>query len=298
MHVAVQPPFDLEATIRLLQRRPRNPLDRFVEGTWLRLLDLPGGQVAVGVRQEAPDSLELRWPHGRPTAAQVRKVMQTVRRMLGLDVELDAFHRAAARYPGLRPLAALLAGIRPPRFASLFEAILGVVPFQQLSLDSGMAVFARLVEAHGVHQPVTGPGEVRELYAAPRPEAIEAASEETLRAHGLSGAKARSLRDAARAILEGHIDEATLESLPTPEARTRLLKLKGIGPWSADLILLRGFGRLDAFPPGDVGVANGLLPLLGETPPEELARAFAPQQGMLYYTSLISQLANRGILRR
>lgn len=297
MRIDVTPPFDLEATVRLLQRRPRNPLDRFVEGAWLRLLDLPGGPVPVAVAQRAPDELEMRWLAGRPSAARVRHAVALVRRTLGLDARLTTFHRAVDRFPGLAKLAPILRGVRPPRFTSLFEAIVGVVPFQQVSLDAGMAVFARVVEAHGTQLPIDHPAGIDRLYTAPRPEDLATASEAQLAAHGMSRAKARSLLGTAEAIATGALSEATLERLPTAEAREHLVELPGIGPWSADLILLRGFGRLDAFPPRDVGVARGLGALLGATPPEELAGAFAPQQGMLYYTSLLAQLVERGIVR-
>ena len=297
MRIDVTPPFDLEATVRLLQRRPRNPLDRFVEGSWLRLLDLPGGPVPIAVEQRAPGALELRWLAGRPSTSGVRHAVALVRRTLGLDAQLTTFHRADDRFPGLARLAPVLRGVRPPRFTSLFEAIVGVVPFQQVSLDAGMAVFARVIEAHGARLPVDGPAGIDGLYTAPRPDALADVSEAELAAHGMSRAKARSLQRTAAAIATGELSASTLEDLPTPQARAQLVELPGIGPWSADLILLRGFGRLDAFPPRDVGVARGLGALLGATPPEELARAFAPQQGMLYYTSLIAQLVDRGILR-
>ena len=50
--------------------------------------------------------------------------------------------------------------------------------------------------------------------------------------------------------------------MPSRQAQHALMELPGIGPWSAALVLLRGFGRLDVFPPGDVGAARGLGPLL------------------------------------
>jgi DNA-3-methyladenine glycosylase II len=250
----------------------------------------------------------------KPAAAEARQVAALVRRTLGLDVDLSIFlkaaralwREAAAQRPPAGasarghptaadppPLLRLLAGARPPRFTSLFEAILGVVPFQQISLDAGMTVFARLVETYG---PALDVGGV--LYrAAPLPAGIAAAPVGDLRALGFSATKVRALQNAAAAILEGSLREDEIEALPTPLARKRLLALHGIGPWSADLILLRGFGRLDAFPPGDVGVARGLAGKLGDAAsPEELALRFAPQQGMLYFSSLVLQLAARGLV--
>jgi DNA-3-methyladenine glycosylase II len=69
-----------------------------------------------------------------------------------------------------------------------------------------------------------------------------------------------------------------------------LLELPGIGPWTADYVLLRGLGRLDVFPSGDVGAARTLGRILGRTiePPAavQFAARFAPLRGMLYFCML------------
>lgn len=293
----VEPPFHLGATVRLLQRRPRNPLDRWDGASWQRLLVLPAGPVHVRVEQRGPPEVpDLRvWLAGRALGTHERRQLTArIRRMLGLDVDLRPFHAAAAKIPRLAPVVRRLAGLRPPRFDSLFEAFVGVVPFQQVSLDAGVAVFARLVERYGVAAEVEG----ATLHAAPTPAAIAAAPIAALRTLGLSEAKAHTLQEAARAFDTGALDEAAIEALPTAAARARLLERRGIGPWSADLLLLRGLGRLDAFPPGDVGVKRSLGQFLGDSAllPEQLAAAFEPQQGMLYFLSLAVQLLDRGLI--
>ena len=73
------------------------------------------------------------------------------------------------------------------------------------------------------------------------------------------------------------------------EATQFLVEQKGIGPWSASLILLRGLGRLDVFPPGDVGVARGLGRLLRLKPGpsmDRLIHRFGDHRGYLYFCSL------------
>ena len=69
-----------------------------------------------------------------------------------------------------------------------------------------------------------------------------------------------------------------------------MLELPGIGPWTADYVLLRGLGRLDVFPSGDVGAAHTLGRILGRViePPDAVrfAARFAPLRGMLYFCML------------
>jgi len=78
-----------------------------------------------------------------------------------------------------------------------------------------------------------------------------------------------------------------------------LRELPGIGPWSAALVLLRGLGRLDVFPPGDVGAMRGLSALLRVGPGAPLDRAierFGDLRGYLYFYGLGSSLLKKGLI--
>jgi 3-methyladenine DNA glycosylase/8-oxoguanine DNA glycosylase len=195
------------------------------------------------VRQLDPVTLEVVATR-RPEAA-----LPLLRRMLGLDVDLSQALRLAAADSRLRPVVQRFAGLRPPRFASLFETLGMTIPFQQVSLEAGQSFVNRLVKRFGKSRGA--------LWLFPTPEAIANASLEDLRAAGLSEAKAATLRHVASLIVAGTLSEAEIERLPSEEALRSLDDLPGIGPWTAGVILLRGFGRLDVFPPGDVGAPSG-----------------------------------------
>ena len=79
--------------------------------------------------------------------------------------------------------------------------------------------------------------------------------------------------------------------MPTVEAAIELGKIRGIGPWSSAVILLRGLGRLDAFPMGDSGVARGLLALSGDHPIEiePVLAGLDDVRGMLYFHLLLAR---------
>lgn len=77
----------------------------------------------------------------------------------------------------------------------------------------------------------------------------------------------------------------------------RLRGIKGIGPWTAAVILLRGFGRLDMFPGNDSGVAASLARVSGKRRDvEPIAAALGPQRGMLYFCLLLARLEAIGEL--
>ena len=207
-----------------------------------------------------------------------------VRRILGLDVDLSEALRLAAVDSWLATIVQHLRGLRPPRFASLFETLAMTVPFQQVSLEAGQSFVNRLVQRFGKSR--------GDLWLFPTPEAIADASIEDLRAAGLSAAKATTLQHAASMIVVGTLSDAEIERLPSAEALRLLDDLPGIGPWTAGVILLRGFGRLDVFPPGDVGARRTLAHLLGRTSPIadadelELLERLGPYRGLVYFLGL------------
>jgi 3-methyladenine DNA glycosylase/8-oxoguanine DNA glycosylase len=111
---------------------------------------------------------------------------------------------------------------------------------------------------------------------------------------GLSSSKARALREAAEAIASGAITSNEIDALSTPLAIDRLMQLRGVGPWSAALILLRGFGRLDVFPPNDSGAEGTLLALLGLRSKPSLRRyidRYGDTRGYLYFCALASRFS-------
>lgn len=285
-------PFDLLGTVRLLQRRPTHPVERFVEGRYERMHSTDAGWVEVRVEDlgtiDRPN-LRLSFPSGEPPSPISRQLYGTVRRSLGLDVNVTSFWDEARRIPELAELADRMRGMRPPRFAGLFEALACTIPFQQMSLDSGMAVLIRLIERFQpplISHPVFPP-----------PKFIANEPLESLTALGLSRAKARALHEAAQKVHAGAIRQEDLETLPISEAEATLEKLRGVGPWSSALILLRGYGRLDAFPPGDAGVARGLAAILGvKVQPEQWSARFGAQAGMLYFVSLGAALLRKGTI--
>ena len=120
-----------------------------------------------------------------------------------------------------------------------------------------------------------------------------------LRECRLSLRKAETLRRVASAMESGELTEEKLSRMGSKEAIRFLAELKGIGPWSASLVLLRGLGRLDVFPPGDVGVTRGLGSLMRLEHGPSLDRVierFGDQRGYLYFCSLGSNLLGKGLI--
>jgi DNA-3-methyladenine glycosylase II len=216
--------------------------------------------------------------------------------VLGLDVDPGPLQLRAEAERALRPTALALRGMRPPRFAGLFEAFANVVPFQQLSLDAGVAIVGRLVERFGRHVEHAG----RRFHAFPEAGAIAEARLEALRRCGLSSRKAAALRSLARAVQSGELTAESLSRMSTSDALKMLAELPGIGPWSASVVLLRGLGRLDVFPPGDVGAQRGLRAVMHldtRRPLGRIVEGFGDHRGYLYFCALGGGLLAKGLIQ-
>ncbi|MFL6712493.1 MAG: DNA-3-methyladenine glycosylase family protein [Sulfurifustis sp.] len=290
-------PFHLEATVRVLQRRLSNRVDVWEQGRYLRAFATAKNPVLVEVENHGTiDRPDVRCAfRGDVSAATEQCVRQAVRKILGLDIDPERLtHFADAGQPFRSTLLALR-GMRPPRFADLFETFASVVPFQQLSLDAGVAIVGRLVERFGESIEREG----RRYYAFPAAQRIAVAHLERLQSCGLSAQKAQTLSYLARIITSGTLSEAELVGMSTPDALRRLVDLPGIGPWSAALVLLRGLGRIDVFPPGDVGAERGLRALLRLSPRTSLGRVierFGDRRGYLYFCALGGGLLAKGLI--
>jgi len=296
--LAVMDAFNLEATVRLLQRRPANRVDRWQDDSYLRAFVTPEGPRRARVWNAGsimePD-VRLDILDGEVSSATVTTLVATVRGILGLDLPAAPTAWLIEMEPRLAVVATALQGFRPPCFPSLFETFGAVIPFQQLSLDAGTAIVGRFVEAFGVTVPHD-----QQWFTFPAPEAVIAASPEALRATGLSRTKVTSIQAIAKCSVDGTLEAMRLATLATSDALRALRELPGIGPWSAGLVLLRGLRRMDVFPPGDVGAARSLTALLGLpdllTPAQAnaIADRFGDRRGYLYFLCLGGQLLATG----
>ena len=289
-HITLKPsPFlDFALTARVLRRSPRNLIDRVDEdGTWTRVVVLSREPALLRGRQHGATLVFDATPAG---AGDRRAIEALVTRLFSPGLDLAPFWRRVRRERGFAELARRCAGLRPQRFPTLFEALANGICCQQLSLAAGMTRLGHLAARFGPRMPNStrvGP---------PEPGLVARAPLSALRQSGLSARRAAELRELARLPLE-HF-ERELTALPDEQARARLLELPGIGPWTADYVLLRGLGRLDVFPSGDVGATRTLGRILGRAiePPAavEFAARFAPLRGMLYFCMLGHVLAAPG----
>lgn len=291
-------PYRLDLTVWTLRRRARNAIDRW-DGAYRRVLDVGGRLIPVRVSQppgpHAPTlSVELLGGEAY-NAGEIARARAQLGRLLGVGVDLAGFCDVAAADPRTRRLADRFRGVHPPRFPSLFETAANAIANQQISLEVGLTLLNRLTAEVGAPVPEHG-------IAFPSAEAVLEADPDRLRGLGFSTRKVEYLRNVAYAVSTGALTEEELTGLSRKEATERLMRIRGIGRWSAEYILLRGLGRLDVFPGDDVGARNKLRRFLGLDHDPDYAEISArlepwrPYAGLLYFHLLLDGLAERGIL--
>jgi DNA-3-methyladenine glycosylase II len=185
-----------------------------------------------------------------------------------LKAALDA---VAARDPAVA--AALgLAGYPEPRISARgYQTLLRAVVGQQVSIQAAASMWAKLTAAVG---------------DPPAPERLLEASDETLRAAGLSRQKASYARSLAEVVVSGQLDFSRL-SPDDEEAIAELVQVKGIGRWTAEIYLLFAEGRLDIWPAGDLAVQIEVGRILGldgkptEKALREIAQRWRPHRGAI-----------------
>ena len=224
-------PFSLEAAARVLSDFPvpdaawngeRLALAFYLERTW--------EPIGASLRQEGA-TLQI----DAPAAAR-----PAIERIFSLGIDGSAIARIARIDPVVRRLVARMPGLRPVAFGSPWEAAAWAILTQRIQMKQAARHMRELALAHGTPLEVEG----ALLHAFPGPEAF-------LRIRAIPGVIAEKidwLHGCAHAALRGQLDAERLRALPVPDALRALRTLPGIGPFSAELILIRGAGAPDVLP--------------------------------------------------
>jgi DNA-3-methyladenine glycosylase II len=198
-----------------------------------------------------------------------RRTEPVVRKLLGLEFDLEAFAASAATEPVLARLVPRLAGFRPPIAPDPFETLVTSITAQQVSLFAAFAIRNRLLEQYGER--------VEHALAFPTRERLALAREDELFALGFSRRKAEYVIALARS----DVDLDALQLLPDDEVKERITSIRGLGEWTADWFLARHLARPQAWPAGDLGLRKAVAAFYGAVADVRAFGArFAPFQNL------------------
>ena len=145
--------------------------------------------------------------------------------------------------------------LRPSKSHTPFAALSQSIIYQQLSGKAAATIAGRFKALH--------PGR-----GYPKPELVLDTPDEALRGAGLSRAKVLAVQDLARRVLDGTVPSwAGLRKMPEEEIIERLTQVRGVGRWTAEMLLIFSLARPDVLPVNDLGVRKGFAIAYGKKEP-------------------------------
>jgi AraC family transcriptional regulator of adaptative response / DNA-3-methyladenine glycosylase II len=260
VRLATRPPFAARQVFAFLNARAVPGVEYADLGgpvpQYARAMSLPRGHGTVDVAPGGENFLtaQFRLADWRDLAPAVGRV----RRLFDLDADPVAIDTALGRDPLLEPLVAASPGMRVPGSVDPFETLVKAIVGQQVSVAGARTVVGRLVATLGAPLAIEHP---HLSSTFPTPAAIAAADRTVF---PMPGARAATLQGAAAAVESGTVtfgaDRATVAE--------QLLALRGIGPWTASYVVMRGLGDPDVFLPTDLGVRHAVGRLGAQLDPE------------------------------
>jgi DNA-3-methyladenine glycosylase II len=258
-------PFSLALTASRFARFPE-VVDLFDGRTYRRLLRSGAGAALGSVTQRGgPDravlEVELDGP-GASAPETAEAARRLVARSLGAAADIGPFYAASAADPLLAASIRDFRGLRIAGYPSLWEALVTAILCQQVNLRFAYDIRREMALALGRRARIAGAVHVE----FPSPRAVARLTPGALRRFRLSRNKAVAIRGLARASEDGVLSEESLAALSDESAIEALMEFGGVGRWTAEIALLRGLGRSDIFPAGDLGVVKYLaIGLLGKS---------------------------------
>jgi AraC family transcriptional regulator of adaptative response / DNA-3-methyladenine glycosylase II len=269
LRLAHRRPFAARQLFEFLGRRAVAGIESYDGTTYRRSLRLPHGHGTVAL--SPADGGQVDAVFALADLRDLTAAIARARHLLNLDADPVAVDDVLGADPLLGPLVAETPGLRVPGAVDGFELAVRAVVGQQVSVAGARTVLGALVRAAG--DPIEHPV-LPITHSFPTPDALARLAVDEPAAFPMPASRRRALAALAEAVAAG---ELAIEPSADPDAlRTGLIKLHGIGPWTAAYVGMRVLGDPDAFLPTDLGVRNALARLGQATDPASVGRLAEP----------------------
>ncbi|MCD9197363.1 DNA-3-methyladenine glycosylase 2 family protein [Aeromicrobium wangtongii] len=237
VRLAVRQPFHAGALLDFLAAHVLPGVEAVTGATYARVLRLPHGLGVMALTLDDTGVVcELELADLRDTAVAIGRA----RRLLDLDADPVAIDTVLGADPALADLVAAEPGLRVPSHVDGFELAVRTVVGQQVSVAGANTVLGRHVPARGTPVDFALAADHGLTHAFPEPEAFADADPTAM---GMPHARARTIIGLAQAVADGKLD--LHPGADRAAVREQLLAMRGIGPWTADYVVMRGLGDPD-----------------------------------------------------
>ena len=248
------PQYDFDLSARIF-RDGDEQIRNYENGRYQQVIKVENKLVLVTIKPsgnvDAPRlQVELK-SNQKISVTDRQKAEKIIATSLNLGLDLESFYKDVKNDRVMADIAAKLRGLKSPTTPTVFESLVSSIIEQQISLRVAHSMESKVVKSFGDTLTLNG----LVYYAFPTPERMASVTTEQLRQCGLSSKKAEYIIDVAKSIAEGNLDlEGLKDFVDTSAVIDRLLKIRGIGIWTAEMTVLRGMHRLGEMPADDIGL--------------------------------------------
>jgi DNA-3-methyladenine glycosylase II len=277
--------FNFTHSLAFLLRSPRELLHRCSETSVIKLIRLNQEEILFELSQVDNNHLLVTLLNGKLNEHTKFELENYIREWFDLDTDLKPFYAMAGKDPLLGGLVKQFYGYRIIGQPDLFESLVWAVLGQQINLQFAYTLKQRFVEQFGEKMIY----ESQSYYLFPKPETVSVLTDQHLLPLQFSRQKSKYSILIAEAFTSGEISKEKLKGLPLQAAKEKLMKIKGVGNWTANYALMKTFRYPDAFPLEDAGVHNAIKNLKAmKTKPtlDQVKRIFKKYKGWEAYATL------------
>lgn len=252
--VPASPPFNFDLTAQIFQNGDKQ-IRTYTNGQFSLVLKINEKLAQVKVSSigtvERPELRAELITSSPITNQDKKKAREIVAFIFSLDFNLRSFYYEIRNDLTMNKMAQQFCGLKSPTTPTVFESLVDSIIEQQISIKVAIALEEKLIKELGDRLDIDGDV----FYAFPTPQNLASDSIDEIQQIGLSRRKAEYIHGVARLIVDGKLNLEGLKTCQNPEEIiAELDAVRGIGVWTAELTMLRGMQKLDAFPADDLGV--------------------------------------------
>lgn len=246
--------FNFQRCLDYLNQSPLEIMHKVKKDKVYKLIYFTGKPVVLKIKQKDNFIVAENLNGGKLNVAWKHAIHNFVVDWFDLDRDLGPFYKMAANDLILNEVVKTYDGLRLMSIPDIFEAVSWAILGQQINLNFAYRLKERLVKKYGKSFKHKG----NTYYAFPAPETIAKLSPDDLRPYQISQRKAEYLIGVAKLMAQGALDKDALLKLPPKTAKLNLIKVRGIGNWTANYVIMKCLRYPDGFPLEDVGLHNAL----------------------------------------
>lgn len=248
--IKTPPEFSYDYSLSFLQRSSKEVMHVVQDGIIRKLVKVGDEKILFQVC----DGLHVEILTPKPSLQAIEYVKNYVTEWFDLDTDLKPFYSLAKKDEVLKAIVKKFHGYRIMGQPDLFESLIWAVLGQQINVAFAYSIKQQFVEKYGERYEHAK----HVYYLFPTPERVAEINPDELIPLQFSRQKSAYTIGIAKAFVDKHVSRAMFHGRPLSEAKEELMKLKGIGNWTANYALMRTFRYPDAFPLEDVALHKAL----------------------------------------